>query len=122
MFNKLLGNAVEMKLEDAKKEMEGIVADNETIDLAFKLVRDMIIFTSKRLIFVDVKGIGKKKEYLSYPYRAITHFLIETAGVMDINTEIKFWVTGSNKPVVRKFKKSQNMVTEIQKAIAGHLP
>ena len=33
---------------------------NENIDLAFKLVRDLIVFTDYRLIVVDKQGITGK--------------------------------------------------------------
>lgn len=43
----------------------------ETVELAFKGRRDMLLFTSKRIVVVDIQGflgMGKKVEYLSVPW------------------------------------------------------
>ncbi|KAL7425563.1 hypothetical protein ACHAXH_000050, partial [Discostella pseudostelligera] len=43
----------------------------ENVELAFKGRRDMILFTTKRVIFVDVQGflgMGKKVDFTSLPY------------------------------------------------------
>lgn len=56
-----------------------------------KTVRDQVIFTNKRIFVVNVQGItGKKTSYFSYPYSKIQYFGIETAGVLDIDSEIIF--------------------------------
>jgi len=43
----------------------------------------MLLFTTKRVIFVDMKrfmGMGKKTEYFSLPYSTISAFSLRTAG------------------------------------------
>jgi len=68
LFNGLLGNASEVNISKIKDEYDEIIGDNENIEKAYKLVRDMFIFTNKRLILVDKQGItGKKCEYHSIP-------------------------------------------------------
>lgn len=56
IFNGLLGNASQVPLEDVKREYAQILAPQETIERAYKLIRDMFIFTDKRLILVDKQG------------------------------------------------------------------
>ena len=52
-------------------------------------VRDQVVFTDKRVIVVNVQGItGKKTSYFSYPYSKVLYFGIETAGVLDIDSEL----------------------------------
>jgi hypothetical protein len=55
----------------------------------------MYVFTNKRLILIDKQGItGRKVDYHSIPYRAITQFKIETAGHFDLDAELKIWISG----------------------------
>jgi len=57
-------------------------------------VRDQVIFTNKRIFVVNVQGItGKKVSYFSYPYSKVQYFGVETAGVMDIDSELSLAFT-----------------------------
>lgn len=44
-----------MNTDVAQKELQDILMPEEKVDLAFKLVRDLLVFTEKRLIIVDSK-------------------------------------------------------------------
>jgi hypothetical protein len=121
LFDALMNNASEVKLEDVRKEMGHILAPAETIEKAYKLIRDMFIFTSKRLILIDKQGLtGKKIEVHSYPYKSITHFSIETAGTFDLDAELKIWISGAALPVSKKFNKSLN-IYELQSVLAEYV-
>ena len=79
LLNGLMGNASEVNVNEIQKEYENILAENENIEKAYKLIRDMFIFTNKRLILIDKQGMtGKKTEIHSIPYKSITHFSIES--------------------------------------------
>lgn len=57
--------------------------------------RDMVIFTSKRVVAVNVQGItGKKIDYSSMPYSRIQAFSVATAGAMDRDSEPEMWFSG----------------------------
>lgn len=49
----LMGNASTLSKDEAANELEQLLINGEEIDVAFKLIRDLIIFTDKRLILVD---------------------------------------------------------------------
>ncbi|MDU2459787.1 MAG: PH domain-containing protein [Clostridium sp.] len=120
IFNGLMGNASEVNLEALKKEYGKILASTETIEKAYKLVRDMFIFTNKRLILVDKQGVtGKKTEYHSIPYKSITHFSIETAGHFDLDAELKIWISGTALPIEKQFNSSLN-IYELQTVLAEY--
>ena len=71
-FDELLGNASEVNIEELRTEYAKILTTNEEIEKAYKVVRDLFIFTNKRLILVDVQGLtGKKIEYQSIPYKIL---------------------------------------------------
>ena len=106
LFSGLLGNASEIDADRVEQEFEQILVDGESIEKAFKLIRDLIVATNKRLIFVDKQGVsGKKTEYLSIPYRSITRFSKESAGHFDLDAELKIWVSSQHEPIIKQFKK-----------------
>ena len=118
IFNGLMGNASEVNLESVRKEYSKILAGNERIEKAYKLVRDLFIFTDKRLILVDKQGVtGKKTEYHSIPYKSITHFSIETAGHFDLEAELKIWISGTALPIEKQFNSDSN-IYELQQVLA----
>ncbi|MFJ7677857.1 PH domain-containing protein [Peribacillus sp. NPDC097198] len=116
----LIGNASTISKDEAIKELEQILANGEDVDAAFKLIRDLIVFTDKRLILVDKQGItGKKVEYHSIPFKSISHFSVETAGHFDLDAELKIWISGAQTPAVSKQLKKDKSIYDIQKLLAA---
>lgn len=121
LFDAVLGNASEVKIEDIQKDFAKLLAPNEKIEKAYKLVRDMFVFTDKRLILMDVQGMtGKKVEFHSLPYRSIIHFSIETAGNFDLDAELKIWLSGNPLPIQKTFNKSLDIYA-VQAVLAGYV-
>lgn len=120
LFNGIMGNATQHNNESVEKELQGVLVANEKVDLAFKLVRDLIVFTDKRLIIADKQGVtGKKVEYKSLPYKSISRFSVETSGHFDLDAELKIWISSSELPVENlQFRKDKNIVA-IQQALAA---
>ncbi|WP_214691275.1 MULTISPECIES: PH domain-containing protein [unclassified Exiguobacterium] len=86
--------------------------DGERAVAAYKTVRDVAVFTNKRLIVRDAQGLtGKKIEVYSLPYDSINMYSTENAGRMfDFNSEVQLFTRAGtikinlNKKVdVRKF-------------------
>lgn len=122
LFSALLGNAGTANPEDLQKEYNHLLIDSEQIEIGFKLIRDVFIFTNKRLILVDKQGItGKKISYFSVVYKSISRFSIETAGHLDLDAELKIWISGEINPsVYKKFNKQVN-IYDLQKVLASHI-
>ena len=122
-FNAILGNAGEMDLEEATEELATILGQGEHIELAYKLVRDMIILTDRRLILIDKQGMtGRKVEYRSVPYKSITMYTIETTGHFDLDAELKLWISGQHDPISLEFNGKTNIYTmqgQLAAKIAG---
>jgi hypothetical protein len=117
----LMGNASEVDIKKIQDEFEPILADAEKIEKAFKLVRDLFVFTNKRLILVDKQGVtGKKTEYHSIPYKSITHFSVESSGHFDLDAELKIWISSTSMPIDKQFKNDKS-IYEIQKALAHYM-
>jgi hypothetical protein len=81
-------------------------------------LRDLFVFTDKRLILIDKQGMtGKKAEYHSIPYKSISHFSVETAGTFDADAELKIYISSSTTPIQREFKRGTDIIG-VQKALA----
>lgn len=121
LLNNLLGNATELNKNEITKEFDEILCPGEEIEKAFNIIRDKWVFTTQRLIIEDIQGVtGRKREYHSIPYRSITHFLIETAGSLDSDCEMKIWITGTPEPFEQEFSRGTN-IKEIQRTLASHI-
>ncbi|WP_312468980.1 PH domain-containing protein [Neobacillus sp.] len=117
----LMGNASEINAAEVQREFARILAPNESIEKAYKLIRDLFIFSNKRLILVDKQGLtGKKVEYHSIPYKSITHFSIETNGNFDLEAELKIWISGNALPLQKQFNKNLN-IYELQSVLAEYV-
>lgn len=121
LLSGLMGNASEKNVKDIEQEFEKILAGGEQIERAFIVIRDLIVFTNKRLILVDKQGVtGKKVEYMSVPYSKINRFSVETAGHFDLDAELKIWLSGSQGPIQKEFRKDKS-IYEVQKALASYV-
>jgi hypothetical protein len=107
IFDGIMGNATATDVDSVAKELAPLLTDGEQVQMAYKLVRDLYVFTNKRIIFVNKQGItGQKVEWLSIPYRAITRFSLETSGTFDMDAELKIWVSGGDAPIEKKLSRS----------------
>ena len=121
LFDAILGNATAVNLEELTQEFSDILVPGEVIESAFVVIRDKWIFTNKRLILLDVQGLtGRKREYMTIPYRSVNRFCIETAGTLDDDCEMKIWVKGMAEPLVKEFKRNTD-IKGLQRALASHV-
>lgn len=117
LLDGLLGNASEVDVAAVAEELSPILAHNESVIKAYKMIRDLFVFTDKRLMFIDKQGVtGKKVDYLSIPYRAITQIKVETAGHFDMDCDLKIWVSGQDHPLETKLK--SGLAQDVQQTLA----
>ena len=72
--DKPMQNLVRIPEKDICKNAQKLLLDGETVVGAYKTVRDQVVFTTHRIILVDLQGV---------PYRKVLHFGIQTAGFGD---------------------------------------
>jgi hypothetical protein len=102
LLDTLLGHAGEKDIDALREEFAPLLAQGETLQRAFGFVRDLIVFTDRRMIIVDKQGMtGKKTRYLSIPYRAIVMYSVETAGHFDLDSDLSIWVSGQPEAITR---------------------
>ncbi len=82
-------NLKAIDIKEVRSEVENLMVDGEKMLYAFQTIRDQVVFTNNRIFVINVKGItGKKIAYFSYPYSKIQYYGIETAGLLDIDSEL----------------------------------
>jgi len=121
IFNAILGNASEVDIENVSKEFEPILVPGESIEKAFKMIKDMFIFTNKRLILVEKQLVGSKVDYLSIPYTNIQKFSKESAGILDLDAELKIWLKSEDQPIKKQFGKGGNNINEVYRILSQHI-
>ncbi|MBC6988076.1 MULTISPECIES: PH domain-containing protein [Hymenobacter] len=110
LLDGLLGNASESDAQSIQQELAQLLSSGEQVQKAYAIIRDLIIFTNKRLILADKQGVtGKKVEYLSVPYRSIERFSMETTGHFDIESELKIWIRGQAEPLSKTFRDDKSI-------------
>ena len=100
----------QIKTEDGLKTVLPLLIGGEQVLSAYRGIRDLVVFTNKRVIAVNIQGVtGKKKDFTSLPYAKISAFSVETSGVLDIDSELQLWYSGIGK-VFFEFSGSSNIV------------
>lgn len=122
LVSSLMGNAGAVEPSKLQEQYGKLLTEGEEVELGFKLVRDVFIFTNRRLILVDVQGItGKKTSYLSVGYKSISRFSLETSGHFDLDAELKIWLSGEDSPTIDKQFNKKVDVYALQKLLASHV-
>ena len=117
LLDGIMGNASEIDANEVQQELGDVLNANEQVTAAYKLIRDMLVITNKRLMFIDKQGVtGKKVSYRSIPYKSVTQFSVETAGRFDTDSELKVWISGQKEPLMLDLK--SNLAASVQRSLA----
>ena len=109
LLDQLLGNASERNLEKLQDEFGPLLAPGENLIKAYAVIRDLFVFTDRRLILSNKQGItGSKVEYLNIPYRSIVMFTFENAGHFDMESELCLHIASQLEPIRRTFGRSDS--------------
>ena len=104
LLSGLLGHSSKTDVTALQKEFQPLLIEGEVLVAAYRVIRDMIVFTNKRLILVEKQGVtGTKADYQSIPYARIIRFSKESAGITDLDAELKLWIVGAQQPLVKTF-------------------
>lgn len=79
-------------------DVQPLLINGEQVISAYKAMRDYCVFTTKRVIAVNVQGMtGKKKDFTSLPYSKVSAYSVETSGVLDMDSELEMYFSGLGK-------------------------
>jgi len=100
-------------------DVKQLFIPGETLIGVYQTVRDQVVFTNRRIITIDVKGLtGKRKEFFTLPYSKIQYFGIQTPGLIEMipDTELTM-VFADGMKADFEFKGSSDIM-EIARAIS----
>lgn len=109
---------------DVPNDVLDLLTQGEKTIKAYRTVRDVAIFTNKRLIVRDAQGMsGKKVEVYSLPYGSINMWSSENAGrLLDLTSEVELWTrAGHIKIQLNKNIDIREFDQIIAKAVLGEL-
>lgn len=117
----IFNSAVGINVETATKDLEPLLVDGEIVEHAFKLTRDQIIFTNKRVITIDKQGLtGSKQNIRTVPYKSIKMISKQGSGILSSDAELLLYVTGESEALKFEFLKSAD-INAVYKLIAAHI-
>lgn len=120
-------NAKQVNVDDVQEKFTTefpILLQDEKVELAFTSGRDTKLFTSRRVLLIDVKGLtGKKIEFLTIPYGSIHGFFVQTAGKLDRDTEMRLYTNmiGELYQIDQDFRNGKANLWAIQKLLCNHV-
>ena len=97
-FNKNTAwNLTPINLNSIHNVVAGLMVNGERSLMAFKTIRDQLVFTNKRIISIDVQGItGKRRSFTSLPYSKVQFFSIQTSGFMELVPDSELFLHFTN--------------------------
>merc|ERR1719319_1510837 len=119
LMDYLSGDSVRLEEGVVQAELQniGALVQNEMVKLAYKCGRDLVICTSKRMLFVDTQGIsGKRVEYLSMRWSCIKAYEVETAGsFLDRDATFKIFtnISQDKRCISTDLRKGQSDIMEV---------
>lgn len=89
LFNALAGNLQQVSNEQLMQQYGPFLFTDEQITNGYQLVRDAVVFTNLRIIFVDKQGAtGAKARFKTIHLDSIVDVEVETAGAIADDSEI----------------------------------
>lgn len=90
-------NLKPISVDSVKREVNGLLINGESVEMAFQTIRDQVVFTNKRIISIDVQGItGKRKSFSTMPYSKVQYFSIQTPGFAELFPDSELFLMFSN--------------------------
>lgn len=105
---------------EGQSAAQDLLINGETVDFTFISMRDKLVFTNKRIIAINVQGVtGKKVDYTTIPYSKIQAFSIETAGTIDLDSELEIFISGIGK--IKFELTAHSNIKELGKHLSAHI-
>ena len=102
-------SASDIDIGQAMSEFQHVLLPGEAVLGAFRTMRDTVLLTDLRIVYVNVQGLtGSKTDCQSVPWRSVVRFSLETAGTFDIDSDMKIWVSGAAAPIEVKISRKSD--------------
>jgi hypothetical protein len=121
IIQSIMGHITEIPVEKAEQEYKSILIKGESVVKAFGLLRDQVVMTNYRMITLNKQGIsGKKHEMTSIPYKSIKRFSKESAGLFDLDAELRIWLHGDVEPMRWEFARGVD-INQVYAILSQHV-
>jgi len=106
--------------DEYAEHVKALLLEGEQVIAAYKSMRDGVVFTTRRIIAVNVQGItGSKKDFTSLPYKNIVAYSVETSGTFDLDSELEIYFSSLGKV---KFEFSgKTSIVDISRTISSYV-
>lgn len=109
------------KLDKIYEKYSDYLLEDEKIIFNTSNSKGVYLFLEKRIFVHDhISGKVTKQEYHTIPYENIKRFTIETAGAMDLDTDIKLFLGGGQEESIT-LKVPIDSTKSINKIILGKI-
>lgn len=112
------------EVETILKTTYPVLLEHESVQIAFKSGRDMMVFTNMRCMKVDVKGMsGKRVAFLTVLWKSILAYSVETAGAFfDRDMEIKLYTKiRTIGKIEQDLRHGKCDLFQLQKVLCNHI-
>lgn len=107
-------------IENVYTELNGMLYEGELVENAYMTGDGFWAFTDSRIIIKQSLGcFGIKKEYHAIPYERISHFALETAGMLSRKIKLYLWIEGEETAYCNALS-MKAPVAEIFQLISNH--
>ena len=122
-FNKeSVFNLRPISIDGIREEVNGLLINGEVAVMAFKTLRDQLVFTNKRIIAIDVQGLtGTRKSFASMPYSKIQYFSIQTPGFAELIPDSELFIMFNNGYTARFEFKGNTDIGQIGRMISNYV-
>ena len=102
-------------LDDVSK----LFVNGEILIGVYQTVRDQVVFTNKRIMTIDVKGLtGNRKEIFVLPYAKVQYFGLQTPGLVELIPDAELTLVFANGMKADFEFKGASDILEIGRAIS----
>ena len=117
LIDSILGKASEVDGKKIRSDFENVLLEGETVETAFAVSHHSLLFTDKRMIFVESQGLIKSENsFTSVPYRSVATFTANFAKPCTLT----IYLIGREKPFVFEFGRESGLETA-QMLLAAHV-
>ena len=103
------------------KNIQALLLEEENVVGVYRTIREQVVFTDKRILTVDVKGVtGKKQEIFTLPYSKIQYFGIQTVGFGEFIPDAELALFFNNGLKASFEFKGKNDILEIGKIVSKY--
>jgi len=110
-------------VEEKLWDLGQMLMSGEKVCLAFKVGRDMFVYTSMRVFVMDAQGwTGKRVQYLSLPFRCVCSWSVTSAGTFDTDSELKLHLRTPWAPEFKQdFRKGKADIVAIHRFLSAQV-